>query len=466
MTAWYLYPITHGYETQYEGPGTDTPHYADDIGVPFHTPLTAILPGTIERADYQPWGGEIFIKPDNTAYPEYYYYHTDLNEVSAGQHVGSGQEIALSGGQTSGGLHPVTDGESTGAHLHMGWKTKYVTPPETGVTIPYGPDPSNLLAMAKGGGGQPMTNVPSNIYSAVEPYAQQYHVPDPIWETVAYMESNFNPQAINTSSGNPAVGLFQLLENAGQGAGYSTAQLDDPATNARIGVQAIGTTWQNLGPTFDPNSLQWWEEFAAQSGHPGGAPGQQYTDQVAQTMMADYQKFAGSSNSTLADTSGQNCQAPPWYQPWGWPSYFACQAQNAAAGSIQSIASAESQWIGSTIGPFVLRVGVGLTGIILIVLGIKDIADGLKNPPELIASGNDQAQRNRSQKGGGKRESRKEKRAEKKEEKKEKREEKHPAKEEEPKKEEASKGTAGEEAGEAGEAGGGASTAEVAAVAA
>lgn len=153
-TNWATYPVTHGYITSYEGPGTDTPHFAEDLGTPFHTPITAILPGTVKVADYQGWGGEIFIQPDDKSYPEYYYYHPDRLEVSPGQHVNAGQEIALSGGENPGypgAEHPALPEWSSGPHTHVGWFEKWQVTPIG--TRPYGPDPSNLIGMAKGNGG-------------------------------------------------------------------------------------------------------------------------------------------------------------------------------------------------------------------------------------------------------------------------------------------------------------------------
>src|SRR5487761_353840 len=154
MANWATYPVTHGYITSYEGPGSDTPHYAEDIGTPFHTPLTAILPGTVKQADYAGWGGEIFIQPDDKSYPEYYFYHPDRLEVSKGQHVTAGQEIALSGGENPGypgAEHPALPEWSSGLHTHVGWFQKWQVTPIG--TRPYGPDPTDLVNMAKGNGG-------------------------------------------------------------------------------------------------------------------------------------------------------------------------------------------------------------------------------------------------------------------------------------------------------------------------
>lgn len=149
---WDEYPITHGYITSYDGVGTDTPHPALDIGTPFHTPLTAPLAGTVEKADYQGWGGEIYILPDDKSYPEYLFFHPDELEVGAGQHVAAGQEIALSGGENPGypgALHPADPQYSTGAHTHLQWVTGYETTPD-GRSIPNGPNPTNLLEIAQG----------------------------------------------------------------------------------------------------------------------------------------------------------------------------------------------------------------------------------------------------------------------------------------------------------------------------
>lgn len=147
---WYQYPILqlNQYKTSYLGPGTDTPHYADDLETPWHTPITAPLAGTVLQADCAAWGGEVFVQPDDKRYHRYYFYHPDVVEVKRGQHVNAGQEIALSGGQNSGGTCPAQPKYSTGLHTHAGEQYEdkpWITPLETGSTIPYGPDITPLL---------------------------------------------------------------------------------------------------------------------------------------------------------------------------------------------------------------------------------------------------------------------------------------------------------------------------------
>jgi len=144
--AWYTFPISHGYITTYQGVGTDTPHYAEDFEAPFHTSFFFLEPGTIQKADYQAWGGEVYEKPDSGG-PQEYVFHLDEIDVAQGQHVDAGQLIGLSGGQTSGGEHPTSIQYSTGPHIHFGEFTEYINSPDG--EIPYGPNPGSLVAQAQ-----------------------------------------------------------------------------------------------------------------------------------------------------------------------------------------------------------------------------------------------------------------------------------------------------------------------------
>lgn len=171
---WYAYPISHGYYSTYNPNVWDTPHWAVDLATPFHTPITAMKSGKVVQADYAPWGGEVFIKPDDGS-TEYYYYHFDENEVKSGQHVNAGDLVGLSGGQTSGGLHPVTDGESTGAHTHVGFFTKFVSTPIG--TRPQGPDiTSSIQALQLHGipsGGS--SNTSTSTSAGTDPITTSQH---------------------------------------------------------------------------------------------------------------------------------------------------------------------------------------------------------------------------------------------------------------------------------------------------
>lgn len=151
MTDWYDYSVTHGYITDYQGPNTDTPHYAFDLATPMDTPFWFPVSGTIEQADYAVWngkqgGGEVFIKPDN-GWPEEYVYHLDQIDVTSGQHVNAGDIIGLTGGQNSGGQHPTDPMWSSGPHLHIGEFDNYTNTPDG--SRPYGRNPQYIIDMAK-----------------------------------------------------------------------------------------------------------------------------------------------------------------------------------------------------------------------------------------------------------------------------------------------------------------------------
>jgi Peptidase family M23 len=155
--AWWNNAISHGYIPNYQGAGTDTPHYAIDLATPFHTPFSFPTTGTITQADYavwsgQPGGGEVFMKPD-TGGETQYAYHLDEIDVHPGQHVNAGQQVGLTGGQNQGGSHPTSPMWSSGPHLHYGFFDKYVSTQAGG--RPYGSDPTAYVQnLSKNNGAQ------------------------------------------------------------------------------------------------------------------------------------------------------------------------------------------------------------------------------------------------------------------------------------------------------------------------
>lgn len=170
---WVKKNITHGYITQKLANDSDSPHYAIDIGMPMHTPIGSVVNGTVYQADYavwagQPGGGEVFIH-NSAGGPDWYVYHLDQINVKVGQKVSVGDLIGLSGGQNSGGFHPVSTMWSTGPHLHTGWFTGYKN---TAIgSRPYGPDfttyyrqlQSGQFPVAVGGGGGADFGTNSNV---------------------------------------------------------------------------------------------------------------------------------------------------------------------------------------------------------------------------------------------------------------------------------------------------------------
>lgn len=150
----------NAYATTYKGPGTDTPHYAVDMQTPFHTQITSLVNGIVKTADFQPWGGQVFIT-GGTGGSQFYVYHLDTISVKVGQSVSIGTPIGLSGGQNSGGSHPISSQWSSGPHTHAGLFTKFVST-QNG-TIPYGPNIIPLITALRAGKGVVINGAPFQL---------------------------------------------------------------------------------------------------------------------------------------------------------------------------------------------------------------------------------------------------------------------------------------------------------------
>lgn len=146
--AWYNLPITNGYSTTAVPGNWDSPHYAIDIGMPVDTPITSLYDGTVSKADYAPWGGEVFVTLANGL--QEYFYHLDNVLVQAGQKIKVGTEVGLSGGQNTGGQHPIPSTYSSGPHLHFGITNGSLVPGPAGQQY-WGVDPTNVITAARAG---------------------------------------------------------------------------------------------------------------------------------------------------------------------------------------------------------------------------------------------------------------------------------------------------------------------------
>ena len=142
---------------------------------------------------------------------------------------------------------------------------------------------------------------PANVYNAVSPVARQYGVPDQIWETVSYMESGYNPNAVGDQG--TSFGLFQLHQGGQLRSDPSRVLgISGAVENATEAMPAIAGAWHKLQITFNPNQLSWWEQFASQSGHPGGSTTDPQTIQASQIMMKDYSlNLSNLGSNTLND---------------------------------------------------------------------------------------------------------------------------------------------------------------------
>lgn len=102
---------SHGYQPQY---GVGFP-------LPLGTKVTSLTSGQVLNAWYGGYAGVVLVRAfiPGHGYATLYYLHLDHISVKVGDVLKVGQEVGLSGGQLSGGEHPVTCC-STGAHLDVG----------------------------------------------------------------------------------------------------------------------------------------------------------------------------------------------------------------------------------------------------------------------------------------------------------------------------------------------------------
>lgn len=92
-----------------------------DIGTPYHTDITNLIPGTVSRIDYGPYGGEVWVQFQEGGKVLYAnYLHLDEVLVAIGQRVSGGEPLGLSGGQLGYGLHPARLPYSSGPHTEFG----------------------------------------------------------------------------------------------------------------------------------------------------------------------------------------------------------------------------------------------------------------------------------------------------------------------------------------------------------
>ena len=253
-----------------------------------------------------------------------------------------------------------------------------------------------------------MVQVPQNIYNTVNPTANSYGIPPIIWEDIAYVESGFNPNAVGDSGS--SFGLFQLhiggQADSAINQGYTTQQLLDPAINAKFALPSIASAWNNLKASFNPGSASWWQSFAAQSGHPGGTPGQTVTNNEASILQSDYNLFGGtalpfqpiapivfpgSGSSTGTPFTGvtstpynaqysctpqpyktQNCNLGDWQ----------CYAQNIAGSTLSPITNFINQINCVDFKSVATRVVMLIFALVLIVTAFKQFSGGGVSQPQ------------------------------------------------------------------------------------
>lgn len=126
MPEWYEYTETNTFEK-----GNDA---GVDLATPFHTPLYFPYGGRVTKADYGDWAGDIKVAVQGLSGVSEEFIHSDLQFVSVGDQIQPGQIVSLSGGQLSGGFHPVHNSPghfySSAPHVEFDWNVggQYVDP--------------------------------------------------------------------------------------------------------------------------------------------------------------------------------------------------------------------------------------------------------------------------------------------------------------------------------------------------
>jgi len=148
--GWWSDLITQGFNPPVE-PGID-------VGTPFHTPITALAPGTVLSETFGGFGQRIDIQAVSGVTE--YYQHMDTIDpaVKVGSHVSVGELLGLSGGQLQGGSSPNSPANSSGPHVEFGILSSSGQPIDPTAVLKRGP--------SAGGSGNPLAGlVPDPIAS-------------------------------------------------------------------------------------------------------------------------------------------------------------------------------------------------------------------------------------------------------------------------------------------------------------
>lgn len=210
---------------------------------------------------------------------------------------------------------------------------------------------------------------PANLQGIIGSYSLQYGVPVQLTDDIIYTESGYNPRAVGDQG--TSFGLLQLHIGGQLPAQYNNnpTAVFDPALNLQLGMPAIANAWNNLKSSFNSSDSSWWQNFAAQSGHPGGSPGQTVTNNEAAILQQNY----GGASGTPQTTTGDCCKGD-----------FGCEicknsigaisnpticcpgvASQGAQGAAQSIFTPVLDWLKQ----WIPTVGLFLVGLVMLVIG-------------------------------------------------------------------------------------------------
>jgi hypothetical protein len=193
----------------------------NEYQVPNGTPIIAPFGGSVTTENHgkADWGRRLFIHLSNG--DTLSFGHLSSFALQGGT-VQPGQVIGYSGGDPS----DPSSGRSTGAHIDV------ILQGPNGAYI----NPASMMTALKNGTSVPglsATSGPSDVMQTITNVANSLGIDPAIALADAYVESKFNANAIGDNG--HSVGLFQL-HDAGEGAGMSIAQRENPELNAEIAL--------------------------------------------------------------------------------------------------------------------------------------------------------------------------------------------------------------------------------------
>lgn len=135
----------------------------------------------------------------------------------------------------------------------------------------------------------------TSIKSIIDSTANKYGVDPWIAEDIAKLESNFKPNAVGDNG--TSFGLYQL-HWGGQGTGYTSSQLENPQTNATIGISNMSSAYKK-GVKAGLSGYALLDYTATHSGHPGYGGVGKYPS-YEKTLKSVYEKGGGAPNNALS----------------------------------------------------------------------------------------------------------------------------------------------------------------------
>jgi hypothetical protein len=203
-------------------------------------------------------------------------------------------------------------------------------------------------------------------------YANQYGVPEPLFNDLIQAESGFNPNAYNSQSG--ATGLSQILASTAASPGYGVSPVTDrtdPNQSLNFAAQYLSALYNKFG-NWSQAVLGFWQGPGYAQNNTVGPQGTPYDNSFAagQQVNSDLQALQGQSSM-----SGSS--------PGSAPSSAQTPAQQAAAQSTpdQAASTSSSGCTGWTSTPSacitatLTELAYILLGLLVLVVGLWMLAD-------------------------------------------------------------------------------------------